>query len=406
MTARSNLLFLLAGGLAAVLGAVLLARMVPELGRGESVAAAGILFLGALLVAEFVQRRANEAEQEAALDRMRHAAADAAADLASARRDILRLKDEMAHVEERTETRVRNELAGVKGLLTQIAAQLDPPTARPGAILPVKRPPQTTSFAPVNLPQPELTDPEAELATIIRHALEENRIDLYLQPVVSLPQRKTRFYEAYSRLRADDGTMIGPDRYIPLAAQSGLISVIDNLLLFRCVHLVRKLRRRNRNVSFFCNISSFSLNDEAFFDQFVDFLSGDEGLAESLVFEFGADDIQRGGAEVDAKLARLAAMGYRFSLDRVQSLDIDFTGLAHRRFRYIKVDAALMLSPTKQSGASIAVDDLKEMLTRSGIDLIAEKVETERTVVDLLEFGVDFAQGYLFGAPRPAKDDV
>ena len=46
------------------------------------------------------------------------------------------------------------------------------------------------------------------------------------------------------------------------------------------------------------------------------------------------------------------------------------------------------------------------MLTRSGIDLIAEKVETERTVVDLLEFGVDFAQGYLFGAPRPAKDDV
>ena len=49
---------------------------------------------------------------------------------------------------------------------------------------------------------------------IIRRALEENRVDLYLQPVVSLPQRKLRFYEALSRLRSEDGAIIMPAQYI------------------------------------------------------------------------------------------------------------------------------------------------------------------------------------------------
>ena len=67
----------------------------------------------------------------------------------------------------------------------------------------------------------------------IRASLEENRVDLYLQPIVSLPQRKLRYYEALSRLRAEDGSVIMPAQYIKVAAPAGLMSVVDNLLLFR-----------------------------------------------------------------------------------------------------------------------------------------------------------------------------
>ncbi|HEX4533632.1 MAG TPA: EAL domain-containing protein, partial [Rhizomicrobium sp.] len=73
---------------------------------------------------------------------------------------------------------------------------------------------------------------EPELLETIRASLEENRVDLYLQPIVSLPQRKLRFYEALSRLRADDGTIIMPAQYMKVAAPAGLMSVVDNLLLF------------------------------------------------------------------------------------------------------------------------------------------------------------------------------
>jgi cyclic-di-GMP phosphodiesterase TipF (flagellum assembly factor) len=405
MQVRSNLLFPFACGLVAAVVAMLLPQVLPVIDRGEAMGLAGFLFFTGALVAEMVQRRHADDLRDSAIIAMQRAATDMAADLEAARREVVRLREEMRAGENRLETRVTTELTGVKTLLTDVAAHLDPPAQRIGPP-PAALPPQLTGFAPVNLPEPELTGAEAELIDIVRHALEENRVLLYLQPVVTLPQRKTRFYEAYSRLRADDGSIIGPDRYIPLAAQSGLISVIDNLLLFRCVNVIRKLRRRNRNIGFFCNISGFSLNDEAFFDQFVDFLAADADLAENLIFEFTAADVMRGGPAVDEKLSRLAAMGFRFSLDRVTSLDIDFAGLAQRRVRYLKVDTDVLLSPKSQAGASIDVADLKEALARAGIDLIAHKVETEREVVNLLEFGVDYGEGYLFGAPRPAKDDI
>ena len=89
---------------------------------------------------------------------------------------------------------------------------------------------------------------EQTMLDIVRNALEENRVDLYLQPVVSLPQRKVRFYEALSRLRSEDGAVIMPMQYIRIAAPAGLMSIVDNLLLFRCVQVVKRLTQKQRDV--------------------------------------------------------------------------------------------------------------------------------------------------------------
>ena len=111
---------------------------------------------------------------------------------------------------------------------------------------------------------------EADLLETIRACLEENRVDLYLQPIVSLPQRKLRFYEALSRLRAEDGSVIMPAQYIKVAAPAGLMWVVDNLLLFRCVQIVRRLTQKSRDIGVFCNISGDTLADAEFFPQFLE----------------------------------------------------------------------------------------------------------------------------------------
>lgn len=108
---------------------------------------------------------------------------------------------------------------------------------------------------------------------IVREALAENRVDLYLQPVVGLPQRKTVFYESYSRLRDSTGQVIMPAEYLSVAEPAGLVTAIDNLLLFRCVQIVRRLARQDRRVGIFCNISMASLGDDEFFPQFLDLAS-------------------------------------------------------------------------------------------------------------------------------------
>ncbi|HTC83729.1 MAG TPA: EAL domain-containing protein, partial [Rhizomicrobium sp.] len=111
-----------------------------------------------------------------------------------------------------------------------------------------------------------------ELLETIRSSLEENRVDLYLQPMVSLPQRKLRYYEALSRLRDKDGRIIMPAQYMQVAGKAGLMSVVDNLLLFRCVQIVRRLTQKNRDIGIFCNISGDTLADKEFFPQFLDYM--------------------------------------------------------------------------------------------------------------------------------------
>jgi cyclic-di-GMP phosphodiesterase TipF (flagellum assembly factor) len=240
---------------------------------------------------------------------------------------------------------------------------------------------------------------EPELLETIRNSLEESSVDLYLQPIVSLPQRKLRFYEALSRLRAEDGSIIMPARYIEIAASAGLMPILDNLLLFRCVQIVRRLTQKQRDIGIFCNISGDSLIDAAFFPQFLEFMHRNRDIASQIVFEFAQEEMQRAGAEGEANLASLASLGFELSLDHVESVELDFTKLRKLGFRYIKVRASTLTRGTT------AGTDLKKLVERHGLALIAERVEGEGTARQLLEFGVDFAQGYLFGGPRAVRDD-
>jgi cyclic-di-GMP phosphodiesterase, flagellum assembly factor TipF len=250
----------------------------------------------------------------------------------------------------------------------------------------------------------EMPAEEALQLDMVRLALEDNRVDLYLQPIVSLPQRKVRFYESFSRIRNTDGGILAPEQYLALAEDNGLITTIDNLLLFRCVQLIRRTKGRRRDIGFFVNMSIRSLQDEEFFNQFYEFLQQNVDLADNLIFEFSQGDMERHGAAVAAAMERLAELGFRFSLDQVASLDVDYNGLARASFRFVKIDARALTSKDHQAVASIDVADLKAVLGRNGIDLIAEKVETEPMVVDLLEFDVDYGQGYLFGEPRRSRE--
>jgi cyclic-di-GMP phosphodiesterase TipF (flagellum assembly factor) len=246
--------------------------------------------------------------------------------------------------------------------------------------------------------------PEVAMLEIIRCALEGNRVDLYLQPVVSLPQRKLRFYEALSRLRSEDGSIIMPAQYIRIAAPAGLMSVVDNLLLFRCVQVVRRLTQRHRDVGVFCNISGHTLTDSEFFPQFLDFMHHHRDLAGQIIFEFSQDAVLAATASEEANLRYLANLGFRLSMDQVTKLDLDFAKLKRLGFQFLKVRATTLISGMKDAGAAVAAEDFKNLLLRNGVNLIAERVEDEKTVVQLLEYNVDFGQGYLFGEPRAIRD--
>jgi cyclic-di-GMP phosphodiesterase TipF (flagellum assembly factor) len=241
---------------------------------------------------------------------------------------------------------------------------------------------------------------------LIAGAVDANRIDLYLQPIVTLPQRKVRFYEAVSRLRTDDGDVIPAADFLEHAEAAGLMSKIDNLLLFRCVQVMRRLQLKNREVGLFCNVSPSTLADAGQFQRFLEFMDANRALAPNIVFEFGQAAIRNFGPIENEALAALAERGFRFSMDNLQDLRIEPRDLNERSFKFIKVPAKLLLNRNTPGNADIHAADLADLLARSGIDLIAERIESESMVVDLLDYDVRFGQGFLFSPPRPVRPEA
>jgi cyclic-di-GMP phosphodiesterase, flagellum assembly factor TipF len=244
---------------------------------------------------------------------------------------------------------------------------------------------------------------QAQILTALEGAVEQNRIDIYLQPMVTLPQRKVRFYEAVTRLRDDRDRLLAADDFIAVAEAAGLIGRIDHAVILKCVQVLRRLMVRNKDVGIFCNVAAATLGDPATFPQCLDFLEANRALAPSFVLEFKQATFRNLGPAETEHLAALAQRGYRFSIDHVTDLRIEPRELADRGVRFIKVPAALLLDQRQTSASDIHPSDLSDLLGRFGIDLIAERIEAERAVVDLLDYDVRFGQGFLFAPPRPLR---
>jgi cyclic-di-GMP phosphodiesterase TipF (flagellum assembly factor) len=245
----------------------------------------------------------------------------------------------------------------------------------------------------------------AQILAAVKTAVEENRIDIFLQPMVTLPQRKVRYYEAVTRLRDDKDALLAADDFIAVAEAAGLIGRIDHMVMLKCVQVLRRLMVRNKEVGVFCNVAAATLAHPTVFAQCLDFLEANRALAPSFVLEFKQATFRNLGPIESEHLAALAQRGFRFSIDHVTDLRIEPRELADRGVRFIKVPAALLLDVRQSSASDIHPSDLSDLLGRFGIDLIAERIEGERAVVDLLDFDVRFGQGFLFAPPRPLRPE-
>jgi cyclic-di-GMP phosphodiesterase TipF (flagellum assembly factor) len=400
----------------AVAAALALPRFAPAAAGNLAIAFGGMMFLGFALAHEALARRGAVARLAAEVATLRAEQQEATRDVRAARVEIGRLFEALTAGDgrgvrdlEKDVDKVTAEVRLLHNLVNQLAPR--PKRAAPSQpdivaelldASPVAR--AAVRAGPLRAAEGRALD-DGEILRIIRDGLRQDRIELVLQPIVSLPQRKHKFYEAFTRISAEDGKTVLPEQYIAIAEREGLITAIDNMLLFRCVQLLRVSQKKSRALGFFCNISPYTLADRGFFRDFVAFMTGNAELAPNLIFEFAQSAIANRDEEIDRQLARLAGMGFRYSVDQVASLNLDYPGLARRNVRFIKIDAATLLAEGTSAPAQlpVGVKDFKRALDRQGIDLIVEKVETEATLRDLLDFNIDFGQGYLFGEPKPAK---
>jgi cyclic-di-GMP phosphodiesterase, flagellum assembly factor TipF len=239
----------------------------------------------------------------------------------------------------------------------------------------------------------------------VLEAFDSDRIELHLQPVVSLPQRKARFYEVLARLRLADDTILVPAEFLPTLEKSGLVADFDRKVLTRAAGIARHLAGRGSDARVSCNLSPASLEGgvlraagriaEAYPD-----------IADRLMLELSQHCWRTLDADTAGTIALLRGKGFAFALDRATDLRFDPLALAERGVAFVKLPAELLLRPEMGRGLDIAVGDLGTVLTRAGIRLVAERVEREEDVPNLIDLDVPLAQGFVFAPPRAIRPEV
>jgi cyclic-di-GMP phosphodiesterase TipF (flagellum assembly factor) len=246
-------------------------------------------------------------------------------------------------------------------------------------------------------------DPERDAALIA--AFDAAGLEVHLQPIVSLPQRKVVSYEAMARLRLAGETLM-PEAFVPVLERHGRTTDLDRRMIQRVATIAQHLAGRGSQAAVAYGLSPRSLFEPGFLRSLGRLVEGTPDLSGRVMLalpqlSWRSLDAEQAGALSDLR-GRIG-----FILDRPLDLRLDPLALADRGVAQVKVPADLLLRPdSRQSMPDIALEDLVASLARAGIRLVAERVERETDVPDLIELDVPMAQGSVFAPARVVRAEV
>jgi len=239
-------------------------------------------------------------------------------------------------------------------------------------------------------------------ASRITKALEEQRLVLFEQPVVSIKGDKlhTGHSEILLRMRDEEGVMVRPDAFIPAAERYNLMPTVDRWVVRQVFEHIAVISRDTPEKIVAINLSGTSLADEGMLQYILEMANRYQTNLGKICFEVTETAAISNLAKATQFIKALKARGCRFSLDDFGSGLSSFTYLKTLPVDYIKIDGSFVVDMINEPIDRAMVDAIVHVGHVMQVEVIAEWVENEETLVMLKNMGVDFSQGYHLGVPK------
>jgi EAL domain-containing protein (putative c-di-GMP-specific phosphodiesterase class I) len=233
----------------------------------------------------------------------------------------------------------------------------------------------------------------------LRRALREQRFVIHYQPIVSLRDGRIAHHEALLRL-ADrpGGRLVAPGAFLPAAERYGLIREIDHMVVDR---VVARLAGRGSEAVVAVNLSALSVSDEAMLGHLAERLRSHGVSPAQLVLEVTETASISDMAQAQRFCAGAKALGCAVALDDFGAGFGAFAYLKQLPFDYLKIDGGFISRLPRSPHDQLVVKALVDVARGMGRRTIAEFVTDADTLALLRGFGVDYAQGFALGRPRP-----
>ena len=244
-----------------------------------------------------------------------------------------------------------------------------------------------------------------ELENRLRHALDEQQLELFYQPQVDTLSGELIGMEALIRWRQPDGSMIPPDKFIPIAEECGLIVPIGAWVLQEACRQVQAwLREGICRVPVGVNLSARQFDDAGLLDTIKSALA-DASLAPAyLDLELTESLVMRNPEHTRSVLAECKKIGLQLSVD---DFGTGYSSLANlKRFPIdrLKIDRSFIKDIVTEPDDAAIAQTIVAMAHTLRLEVIAEGVETEAQLALLRRWRCDAYQGYLCSRPISAKD--
>lgn len=235
----------------------------------------------------------------------------------------------------------------------------------------------------------------------IRQAIDENKLTLYYQPIVSLKGDDEQYYEVLVRMMFDDGEVLLPSAFLSAARRLGMIMDIDCWVVRNTLKKISELKELGQKARFAINLSGKSFEDAEFIMRLKKYFNEYQVDPALIVFEITEQTAIANIDLVKRFINELVMMGCHFTLDNFGTSFSSFGGIQKMPVEYLKINGDFI--------ANMADDEVNQAMVKSIIQIarimdkkvIAEHVQNARTLELLKQFGADYAQGFYLGQPEP-----
>lgn len=248
---------------------------------------------------------------------------------------------------------------------------------------------------------------QAQWINRLQQAIEENRFELFAQPITSLNKKNDLglHFEVLLRLRERNGDLVSPGIFIPSAERFGLAPQIDRWVVS---HVFDWMKTHNDQLDkihlIAINLSAKSIADKEFHRFLIDELNNGQIPTNKISFEI-TETAAIGNLEIATEfIEMLHQRGVKISLDDFGSGMSSMAYLKHLSADYLKIDGQFVKDMAIDPVDCAIVRSINEIAHLTGKTTIAEFVENVDILMQLKELGVDYAQGYFIGKPKPIDE--
>lgn len=238
-------------------------------------------------------------------------------------------------------------------------------------------------------------------------ALNENRVEIFLQPIYSLRSNKFTSAEVLVRIREQDGSIILPNEFIPIAEEAGLIKTLgERIFDIACKFLNKQVGEKLPLDYLEINLSVIQCEQSDLSKRFIDIIEKYRLPPSMINLEITETASIRTKQRLIENMSQLINYGSHFSLDDFGSGQSNLNYIVNMPVAIVKLDMNMTKSYFTEPKAKYVVRAAVRMIHEIGLSVVAEGVETESELQGMRELGVDYIQGYYFSKPLPVDDFV